>query len=143
MSYCQCRLKSVFSSIFNKFGFKNVALFVDRSDLFSLTMGKNLEYGLNEEGVLKFHKEFDGNDLLRDSRNNTDEWNNVVKSLLQDSAMYSRVVILAVRGKLVRKFMLAAHQLGMTRGEWVFFDIEIFQVSELSSFRPLMAHFDG
>lgn len=131
MSYCQCRLKSVFASIFNKFGFKNVALFVDRSDLFSLTMGKNLEYGLEEEGVLKFFKEFDGNDLLRDGRNNTDEQNNMLKNFLRDSSMYSRVVILAVRGTLVRKFMLAAHQLGMTRGEWAFFDIEIFQVSEL------------
>lgn len=37
------------------------------------------------------------------------------------------VVILSVRGVLVRKFMLAAHSLGMTNGEWVFLDVEIFQ----------------
>lgn len=38
------------------------------------------------------------------------------------------VVILSVRGVLVRKFMLAAHALGMTRGEYLFLDVEIFQV---------------
>lgn len=37
------------------------------------------------------------------------------------------MVILSVRGVLVRKFMLAAHSLGMTNGEWVFLDVEIFQ----------------
>lgn len=39
------------------------------------------------------------------------------------------VVILSVRGRLVRKFMLAAHDLGMTRGDYIFLDVEIFQVS--------------
>lgn len=39
-----------------------------------------------------------------------------------------KVVILSVRGLLVRKFMLAAHDLGMTKGDWTFFDVEIFQV---------------
>lgn len=45
--------------------------------------------------------------------------------------MYARVVILSVRGVLVRKFMLAAHALGMTRGDWTFLDVEIFQVFNL------------
>lgn len=40
MSYCQCRLKMVFASIFQQFGWKHVALLLDRSDLFSLTVGK-------------------------------------------------------------------------------------------------------
>lgn len=40
MSYCQCRLKLVFASIFREFGWKHVALLLDRSDLFSLTVGK-------------------------------------------------------------------------------------------------------
>nr|CAD7201469.1 unnamed protein product [Timema douglasi] len=40
MSYCQCRLKLVFSSIFNQFGWRHVALLLDRSDLFSLTVGE-------------------------------------------------------------------------------------------------------
>lgn len=40
MSYCQCRLKLVFTSIFRQFGWKHVALLLDRSDLFSLTVGK-------------------------------------------------------------------------------------------------------
>ncbi|XP_076267348.1 atrial natriuretic peptide receptor 1 [Rhynchophorus ferrugineus] len=43
--------------------------------------------------------------------------------------MYARVVILSVRGSLVRKFMLAAHALGMTKGDWTFLDVEIFQGS--------------
>jgi hypothetical protein len=38
------------------------------------------------------------------------------------------VVILSVRGPLVREFLLAAHALGMTRGDWAFLDVEIFQV---------------
>lgn len=41
------------------------------------------------------------------------------------------VVILSVRGALVRKFMLAAHALGMTKGDWIFLDVEIFQVSRI------------
>lgn len=40
MSYCQCRLKLVFSSIFKQFGWNHVALLLDRSDLFSLTVGQ-------------------------------------------------------------------------------------------------------
>lgn len=52
-----------------------------------------------------------------------------LEQYLTDASMYARVVILSVRGKLVRKFMLTAHRLGMTNGEWVFFDVEIFQVS--------------
>ncbi|CAH0381336.1 unnamed protein product [Bemisia tabaci] len=40
MSYCQCRLKLVFLSIFKQFGWTHVALILDRSDLFSLTVGE-------------------------------------------------------------------------------------------------------
>lgn len=61
MSYCQCRLRLVFSSIFKEFGWSHVALILDRSDLFSWTVGKNLEYGLRKEGLLKFVRELDGN----------------------------------------------------------------------------------
>lgn len=137
MSYCQCRLKLVFASIFKEFGFKHVALLLDRSDLFSLTVGKNLEYGLEEEGVLKFVRELDGNELLHDGKLNkstNDRQMHELKTYLKDASMYARVVILSVRGQLVRKFMLAAHQLGMTKGDWVFLDVEIFQVNRLSYF---------
>lgn len=138
MSYCQCRLKLVFASIFKEFGFKHVALLLDRSDLFSLTVGKNLEYGLKEDGVLKFVKELNGNELLYDEKINKSENERQMKELkayLKDASMYARIVILSVRGRLVRKFMLAAHQLGMTRGEYVFLDVEIFQVSLLKSIK--------
>ncbi|CAH0550985.1 unnamed protein product [Brassicogethes aeneus] len=40
--------------------------------------------------------------------------------------MYARVVILSVRGPLVRKFMIAAHGLDMTKGDYTFLDVEIF-----------------
>ncbi|XP_060517120.1 atrial natriuretic peptide receptor 1 [Cylas formicarius] len=115
MSYCQCRLKKVFSSIFKQFGWNHVALILDRSDLFSLTVGKNLEHGLKKEGLLSFVKELDGND------------NDSIDNYLRDASMYARVVILSVRGSLVRKFMLSAHALGMTKGDWTFLDVEIFQ----------------
>lgn len=133
MSYCQCRLKFVFASIFKQFGFTHVALLLDRSDLFSLTVGKNLEYGLKEDGLLKFVRELNGNELLfPDGKGNKSEYEKHMKELrtyLLDASMYARVVILSVRGQLVRKFMLAAHQLGMTKGDWTFLDVEIFQVS--------------
>ncbi|XP_002006469.3 atrial natriuretic peptide receptor 1 isoform X2 [Drosophila mojavensis] len=115
MSYCQCRLKLVFASVFRQFNWKHVALLVDRSELFSLTVGKNLEYGLRQEGLLSFVRELNGNE------------EEIYENYLRDASMYARVVILSVRGVLVRKFMLAAHSLGMTNGEWVFLDVEIFQ----------------
>ncbi|XP_058797480.1 atrial natriuretic peptide receptor 1 isoform X1 [Phymastichus coffea] len=118
MSYCQCRLKLVFSSIFKEFGWSHVALILDRSDLFSLTVGKNLEYGLRKKGLLKFVRELDGNSEEEPYH-----------FYLRDASMYARVVILSVRGTLVRRFMLAAHRLDMTRGDWTFLDVEIFQGS--------------
>ncbi|XP_070492916.1 atrial natriuretic peptide receptor 1 isoform X2 [Chironomus tepperi] len=130
MSYCQCRLKLVFASIFKEFNFKHVALLLDRSDLFSLTVGKNLEYGLKEDGVLKFVKELNGNELLHDGKLNKSENDRRMRELktyLKDASMYSRVIILSVRGQLVRKFMIAAYELGMTKGDWTFLDVEIFQ----------------
>ncbi|XP_044009185.1 atrial natriuretic peptide receptor 1 [Aphidius gifuensis] len=118
MSYCQCRLRLVFASIFKEFGWSHVALILDKSDLFSLTVGKNLEYGLRKDGLLKFVRELDGN-------SEDDSYH----LYLRDASMYARVVILSVRGTLVRKFMLAAHSLGMTRGDWTFLDVEIIQGS--------------
>ncbi|KRJ99806.1 uncharacterized protein Dyak_GE13756, isoform B [Drosophila yakuba] len=115
MSYCQCRLILVFASVIRQFNWNHVALLVDRSELFSWTVGKNLEYGLRQEGLLSFVKELNGNE------------EEVYENYLKDASMYARVVILSVRGVLVRKFMLAAHSLGMTNGEWVFLDVEIFQ----------------
>lgn len=75
-----------------------------------------MEYGLKQEGVLRFVRELNGND--------EEPYDNYLK----DASMYARVVILSVRGLLVRKFMLAAHELGMTKGDWTFLDVEIFQV---------------
>ncbi|KAL0128806.1 hypothetical protein PUN28_003887 [Cardiocondyla obscurior] len=118
MSYCQCRLRLVFASVFKEFGWSHVALILDRSDLFSLTVGKNLEYGLRKDGLLKFVRELDGN--------SEDESYHLY---LRDASMYARIVILSVRGMLVRRFMLAAHELGMTRGDWAFLDVEIFHGS--------------
>lgn len=113
MSYCQCRLKLVFGRIFKEFNYEHVALLIDRSDLFSLTVGKNLEYGLKEEGVLKFVRELTGNELLHEGRLNKSESDSQMKelkSILRDASMYARVIILSVRGQLVRKFMLAAYE---------------------------------
>ncbi|GBP68597.1 Atrial natriuretic peptide receptor 1 [Eumeta japonica] len=115
MSYCQCRLPHVFASVFARFGWSHVALLLDKSDLFSLTVGKSLEWGLRRGGYLKAVRELDGNE--RES----------CESLLKDVSMYARVVILCVRAPLVREFLLAAHALGMTRGDWAFLDVEIFQ----------------
>nr|CAD7409145.1 unnamed protein product [Timema poppensis] len=49
-----------------------------------------------------------------------------------ERAQLSFIVILSVRGTLVRKFMLAAYNLGMTRGDWTFLDVELFHLSENS-----------
>ncbi|KAG8297066.1 hypothetical protein J6590_043490 [Homalodisca vitripennis] len=116
MSYCQCRLKLVFSSIFKQFSWNHVALLLDRSDLFSLTVGKHLEIGLRRAGTLSFVRELDGNE------------EDNCQAYLRDASMYARVVILSVRGLLVRRCMIAAHHLGMTRGDWTFLDVEIVQL---------------
>lgn len=79
MSYCQCRLRLVFASVFKEFGWSHVALILDRSDLFSLTVGKNLEYGLRKDGLLKFVRELDGN--------SEDESYHLY---LRDASMYAR-----------------------------------------------------
>ncbi|XP_073953555.1 atrial natriuretic peptide receptor 1-like [Choristoneura fumiferana] len=76
---------------------------------------KSLEWGLRKEGVLKAVRELDGSE------------SESCEALLRDVSMYARVVILSVRGPLVREFLLAAHAMGMTRGDWAFLDVEIFQ----------------
>lgn len=43
------------------------------------------------------------------------------------------VMILCVRGSLVRKCMLAAHKLGMTKGEWAFLDVVLVQVKHCAN----------
>lgn len=42
---------------------------------------------------------------------------------------YEPVIILSVRGVLVRRFLLAAHSLDMTKGDYTFLDVEIFKGS--------------
>ena len=113
MSYCQCRLKLVFAAIFKEFNYKHVALLIDRSDLFSLTVGKNVEYGLKEEGVLKFVRELSGNEYLPNEgevKSVTEKFMKELKIILRDASMYARVIILSVRGQLIRQFMLAAFE---------------------------------
>lgn len=66
---------------------------------------------------MTFVREFNGN-----------EENVNYESFLKDASNYARVVILSVRGRLVRTFMLTAQELGMTKGGWTFLDVEIFQV---------------
>ncbi|KAG8227358.1 hypothetical protein J437_LFUL003347 [Ladona fulva] len=119
----------------------------------SLFTGKNLEHGLRKEGLLSFVREFDGNEWSEEgegtevlpSSADTDYLAPDPADLpvsgggnkkyiryqryLRDASMYARVVILSVRGHLVRRFMLAAHSLGMTAGDWIFLDVEIFQGS--------------
>lgn len=113
MSYCQCRLKLVFASIFRQFGWKHVALLLDRSDLFSLTvgtccvigfgekfshmqythnrLGKNLEYGLKQEGLLSFVRELNGNE------------EEPYENYLLDASMYAR-------GKLINTFHIQIYR---------------------------------
>lgn len=78
MSYCQCRLILVFASVFRQFNWRHVALLVDRSELFSWTVGKNLEYGLRQEGLLSFVRELNGNE------------EEIYENYLRDASMYAR-----------------------------------------------------
>ncbi|XP_059472834.1 atrial natriuretic peptide receptor 1 isoform X1 [Neocloeon triangulifer] len=118
MSYCQCRLRLVFASIFRQFKWHHVALILDKSDLFSFTVGRNLEHGLKKEGFQLHVREFDG------SEDNIDYADH-----LQDVSIYARVIILSVRGPLTRNFLLEAYYLNMTRGDWAFLDVELFENS--------------
>lgn len=106
-----------------------------------------MESGLRKEGVLKFFEQLDGNDeasyewylqeASKYARGNLmqDKKENNIGSLLSTQRkrflmiiFLFQVVILSVRGWLVRKFMLAAYDLGMTKGDWTFLDVEIVQV---------------
>jgi len=41
------------------------------------------------------------------------------------------VIILSVRGTLTRNFLLEAYYLNMTKGDWAFLDVELYEVSSL------------
>ncbi|XP_017774638.1 PREDICTED: receptor-type guanylate cyclase gcy-28-like [Nicrophorus vespilloides] len=117
LSYCERHLKLVFTSVVKYFGWKHIALVVDKTDLFSIMLGKNLEYELKRQGLQVFVIELKGND------------EEMYDKYLKDASRYARVMILSIRASLVRKFMLAAHGLGMTKGDWVFMDLEMYKGS--------------
>ncbi|XP_022087153.1 atrial natriuretic peptide receptor 1-like isoform X2 [Acanthaster planci] len=52
---------------------------------------------------------------------------NMAKDLLQESVRpNARIVVMCASGDSIRKIMLAAHELGMTNGEYAFFNIFLF-----------------
>ncbi|XP_076308621.1 atrial natriuretic peptide receptor 1-like [Tachypleus tridentatus] len=48
-------------------------------------------------------------------------------SILHEGSQYARVFILVAKGPTVRKILLAAHDLGMSDGEYAFLTIELFK----------------
>ncbi|ELT87878.1 hypothetical protein CAPTEDRAFT_108671 [Capitella teleta] len=114
-AYCQCRLRAVLNIIFVRFNWSDISIIVDIDDDYAQTLGDSLEHGLHIHGynpnVIKFY-------------GNTDDR---YKDILQQASKVSRVILLSVHGNKVRKFMLAAYDLGLPQtGEYVFMDVELF-----------------
>ncbi|KAI0222778.1 hypothetical protein LSAT2_025942, partial [Lamellibrachia satsuma] len=50
VSYCQCRLRKVFGSIFRQFDWQSITLIMNRDDMFGLVLGTTLDVGLQRGG---------------------------------------------------------------------------------------------
>ncbi|XP_014674081.1 PREDICTED: atrial natriuretic peptide receptor 1-like [Priapulus caudatus] len=59
LSYCQCRLRKVFGSVFRRFGWTHVAVLLDFTDVYAHSVGKTLEQGLRIAGMDPYVIEFD------------------------------------------------------------------------------------
>ncbi|KAI0222781.1 Atrial natriuretic peptide receptor 3, partial [Lamellibrachia satsuma] len=87
---------------------------MNRDDMFGLVMGATVDLGLQVWGyypnVIKYYG----------------RRNRSLKDLLRQASSKSRVIVLSVSGDSVRRFMLAAQELGYTNGEYVFLDVQLF-----------------
>ena len=50
VSYCQCRLRKVFGSVFRQFNWHSITLVMNRDDMFGLVLGTTLDVGLQIGG---------------------------------------------------------------------------------------------
>ena len=59
VSYCQCRLRKVFGSVFRQFDWRNITLIMNRNDMHGLVLGTTLDVGLQIGGyypyVIKYY----------------------------------------------------------------------------------------
>ena len=59
VSYCQCRLRKVFGSVFRQFDWRSITLIMNRNDMHGLVLGTTLDVGLQKGGyypyVIKYY----------------------------------------------------------------------------------------
>ncbi|KAK2153540.1 hypothetical protein LSH36_293g01000 [Paralvinella palmiformis] len=113
-SYCQCRLRKVFGTIFSYFHWTDITVIMDRDHEHSLILGETLDVGLQKGGykpnIVKFY-----------SQNDPD-----YEDILRDASEISRIMVISAHGDDVRRFLIAAYDLGYPQsGEYVFLDVEL------------------
>ncbi|KAK2147699.1 hypothetical protein LSH36_540g01016 [Paralvinella palmiformis] len=113
-AYCQCRLFKVFHSVFVQFNWSDITVIMDRDHEYSLILGETMDQGFRKFGykpnIVKYY-----------SKNNPE-----YEDILRDASRLSRIMIISAAGDDVRKFLIAAYNIGYPQtGEYVFFDVEI------------------
>ncbi|ESO97952.1 hypothetical protein LOTGIDRAFT_153062 [Lottia gigantea] len=113
-SYCQCRMRKVFGSVFKQFNWTDIVVIYDVNDGHTDILGNTLKEGLQKGGIFPFMIPYYGKE------------NNNFSSILQEASVHARIIVLIVPGESLRQFLLAAFGLGYTTGDYVFFDVELF-----------------
>ena len=62
LAYCQCRLRKVFGSIFEEFGWTDIAIIYDINDLHSDVLAASLQTGLQEQKIFPKMFSYYGNE---------------------------------------------------------------------------------
>ncbi|XP_051888980.1 atrial natriuretic peptide receptor 3 isoform X1 [Pristis pectinata] len=112
------KMGEMFLAMFQRYRWKRVSLvyaedFEERTCFFTV------------EGV---HVAFVGADYHMHSISIFDE-DDQFDDIVQDIRNHARIVIMCASSHTIRKIMLAAHRQGMTNGDYVFFNIELFNSS--------------
>ncbi|KAL3842511.1 hypothetical protein ACJMK2_020515 [Sinanodonta woodiana] len=115
LSYCQCRLRKVFGSIFKSFGWTDIAMIYAINHFHSNVLANSLIVGFQKEDFYPYiHGYHEGT-------------NSSFHDILRNVSKMARVIVVIVPGDSVRIIMLAAFDLGYIRsGEYVFIDVELF-----------------
>ncbi|XP_022253444.1 atrial natriuretic peptide receptor 1-like, partial [Limulus polyphemus] len=103
----------------HQFNWHRIAIVVDETDHLHILMRQSLElalYEVDHEVHIGLHA------FSRTARLQANFTN-----ILQEGSQYARIFILVAKGYTVRNILLAAHDLGMSNGEYAFLTIELFK----------------
>ncbi|GAU89482.1 hypothetical protein RvY_02029 [Ramazzottius varieornatus] len=108
----------VFVSLFQKFHWRTFTIIRDGSG------AGPFHASWAEVATVRFRREGFNFFSINIGSRNSNTSDQLVKSSLKEAARHSRIVVLAMRGNHIRKYLLQAARLGMTNGEYVFFYFE-------------------